>query len=428
MRCIPFGLIVTNVVIIACVVIQIMNSFFPLLEHSPIVGVIMSLFFLVFLILCFASNFMCVMCDCGPLPESITAVQVELYTKEELTKYAAMEPQQPEASLEGELQAGADERHVVDDAEVNANQLAADRIQERMENSPESPTDVPSRPLSLMQSESEYSPVQPADHPDVTDERRRRKERRGLQVLSVPQVARGILEAMEVGGETKRRELARLFDTVELCPYCQVYLLQRTYHCRHCDRCVHFASHHCCSLGQCVGYGNHKYYFLFLFYLMLSAITADLAGLLCLLNNWNFFVSLVDTNLKYYIVFNLSLSFSIIVFPYLLKHMHTVGCGESMIMQMKRERQEMIREARRESGGRVFSALPQEDVPEKQAFDWANVRRVFGEESKLFRYLLPVEPKTNYNAKEASFSELKDLISVRLHCLADIVPDEPLPE
>lgn len=424
MRMVPLGLVVTNIAIILCIAILFDNGFIPLAQHMLLVALLLISLFCFFFILSMLSYFKCVMRDAGPPPDCLTASQVELYAKEELIKYADRDVSDPVAEEPSESP-----RLVVNEEEdMNANQLAADQYTVRLEMKEQAADDPPQQLMGSDEDDSDRE-APTADHPAVAEERRKRKVMHGLEVRSVPRVAKNILDAMNVGGEAKRRELARLFGDVELCPFCQVYMLQRTHHCRHCDRCVVFMSHHCCSAGQCIGFGNHKYYLLFLFYLMLSGFTACGASVIVLLNGWNFFVTLYESNLVFYWGFNITLSTSIVLLCYLVKHLHTIGCGESMVIQMKRERQQMMRERRRETSNGVFAAVPQEEeVPPQQSFSWANLTRVFGAERRFIRYLLPVSPSSSYDMAPMLRQELSDLVTTRLHSLADIVPDDPLPQ
>ena len=54
------------------------------------------------------------------------------------------------------------------------------------------------------------------------------------------------------------------------CKWCQKYKPDRCHHCRVCKQCVLKMDHHCPWIYNCVGYKNHKYFFLLLFYAVLT--------------------------------------------------------------------------------------------------------------------------------------------------------------
>eukprot|EP00796_Vickermania_ingenoplastis_P004296 gene4296-3112_t len=408
------GVVGTTAIILFCSASMLMNTFVVLVKHEPTVGVLVMLLFAVTWVAGAASFVAAIANDCGPLPACLSATSVEQLTREELLKYAARDHESSEEQREGTMTPEPDD-------DVNANELDAQRFAERAQEGSDLP-ETEEGPVALLQDDGSArpSPSSP-DHPDAVEERRRRKQRMGLEVITVPRLALNILKAMDEGGESKRRELSRLFHTVELCPFCQVYMLQGTLHCRFCDRCVPFMCHHCCSIGQCIGFGNHKFYILFLFYFLAAAALSVPTSIVVLWKGWNFFVEPMRQNIFYYYGFYFTTVFLIMFSIYFTRHVYVVGCGESLVRQMKRDDYRARAEQRRESHSAIFQRVGEtEEIITKESFDWGNVRRVFGDENSFIKYLLPAQRRSNYRFDEAARAELKDLITTRLHALADV--------
>lgn len=55
------------------------------------------------------------------------------------------------------------------------------------------------------------------------------------------------------------------------CGTCAEIKPLRTHHCSVCNRCVFLMDHHCPWVNNCLGLENHRYFLLFIFYLMLGA-------------------------------------------------------------------------------------------------------------------------------------------------------------
>jgi len=55
------------------------------------------------------------------------------------------------------------------------------------------------------------------------------------------------------------------------CKKCRVHKAPRAHHCSECDRCVLKMDHHCPWINNCVGHYNHKYFLLFLWYLLVES-------------------------------------------------------------------------------------------------------------------------------------------------------------
>eukprot|EP01127_Copromyxa_protea_P010492 TRINITY_DN2551_c0_g1_i8.p1 TRINITY_DN2551_c0_g1~~TRINITY_DN2551_c0_g1_i8.p1 ORF type:complete len:189 (-),score=22.48 TRINITY_DN2551_c0_g1_i8:88-654(-) len=72
-------------------------------------------------------------------------------------------------------------------------------------------------------------------------------------------------------------EMARALpqDQVRPCKKCHSWKTPRTHHCSVCERCIQRMDHHCIWVGNCVGSHNHKYFVLFLFYIVLTCGSAS---------------------------------------------------------------------------------------------------------------------------------------------------------
>jgi len=55
------------------------------------------------------------------------------------------------------------------------------------------------------------------------------------------------------------------------CKWCECYKPDRCHHCRVCKTCILRMDHHCPWIATCVGFRNHKYFFLSVFYALLSS-------------------------------------------------------------------------------------------------------------------------------------------------------------
>lgn len=66
----------------------------------------------------------------------------------------------------------------------------------------------------------------------------------------------------EVGSIPRRRH--------RFCEKCNCFKPPRTHHCRACNKCILKMDHHCPWISSCVGHLNHKYFLLFLFYVVVS--------------------------------------------------------------------------------------------------------------------------------------------------------------
>jgi len=58
--------------------------------------------------------------------------------------------------------------------------------------------------------------------------------------------------------------------STRFCAKCKNYKPQRAHHCTECNKCVLKMDHHCPWINNCVGHVNHKYFVLFLFYVVVA--------------------------------------------------------------------------------------------------------------------------------------------------------------
>ncbi|CAH0562149.1 unnamed protein product [Brassicogethes aeneus] len=67
-------------------------------------------------------------------------------------------------------------------------------------------------------------------------------------------------------------------EAVSICKKCIAPKPPRTHHCSVCNRCILKMDHHCPWLNNCVGYRNHRYFFLYMVYMVLGVFFVICAG------------------------------------------------------------------------------------------------------------------------------------------------------
>ncbi|KAG6550600.1 hypothetical protein Mapa_007853 [Marchantia paleacea] len=76
------------------------------------------------------------------------------------------------------------------------------------------------------------------------------------------------------------------------CDYCQTPKPASAHHCRKCGTCVMDMDHHCPFIGNCVGANNHRYFILFLLYIVISCLYVFVMGLYTGLQVWPSVISI----------------------------------------------------------------------------------------------------------------------------------------
>ncbi|XP_030756014.1 palmitoyltransferase ZDHHC16B [Sitophilus oryzae] len=67
-------------------------------------------------------------------------------------------------------------------------------------------------------------------------------------------------------------------EAVSICKKCIAPKPPRTHHCSVCNRCILKMDHHCPWLNNCVGYRNHRYFFMYMAYMVVGVIYLIMAG------------------------------------------------------------------------------------------------------------------------------------------------------
>lgn len=67
-------------------------------------------------------------------------------------------------------------------------------------------------------------------------------------------------------------------EAVSICKKCISPKPPRTHHCSVCNRCILKMDHHCPWLNNCVGHGNHRYFYLYMVYMVIGVTFLIVCG------------------------------------------------------------------------------------------------------------------------------------------------------
>ncbi|GLV39373.1 uncharacterized protein CBL_13250 [Carabus blaptoides fortunei] len=67
-------------------------------------------------------------------------------------------------------------------------------------------------------------------------------------------------------------------EAVSICKKCITPKPPRTHHCSVCNRCILKMDHHCPWLNNCVGHGNHRYFYLYMVYMVIGVAFVIIFG------------------------------------------------------------------------------------------------------------------------------------------------------
>ncbi|KAK7195165.1 palmitoyl acyltransferase 6 [Novymonas esmeraldas] len=266
--------------------------------------------------------------------------------------------------------------------------------------------------------------------------RRHRKLRRGLEVVSVSQAARRVLSAIDGADmDSKQTEIGFLLPGANWCRFCNFYQMNDTRHCQVCGRCVYRSKLHCICCGQCIGYANSKFYVLFLLYMCLALVVADLLDLYCV--SWGyafFFKETGEANTIFYLVFVYSATFALAGLGLLVQYLYAAGRGIGLLTDVLQQQREEFAEAREHNNGVQYQPVLSErtmnaaeegsasPVQEAQPFRWRVAMETIGDGLPLPMWFWPTAtlPAAKETDDPPGFWEaLTEAIRLRLRSVAD---------
>ncbi|KAK9370294.1 DHHC palmitoyltransferase-domain-containing protein [Lipomyces kononenkoae] len=123
------------------------------------------------------------------------------------------------------------------------------------------------------------------------------------------------------------------------CSKCKGWKPDRTHHCSTCGTCVLKMDHHCPWFSACIGYDNHKFFILFLIYVVLFCVISFLASGIALLD-WIDRSQYKETyiSLNRVFLFIISIVFGIAVFVFLCCQLYLLFSNKTTIEAMETQR------------------------------------------------------------------------------------------
>ncbi|KAK9236771.1 DHHC palmitoyltransferase-domain-containing protein [Lipomyces kononenkoae] len=123
------------------------------------------------------------------------------------------------------------------------------------------------------------------------------------------------------------------------CSKCKCWKPDRTHHCSTCGTCVLRMDHHCPWFSACIGYDNHKYFILFLAYVVVFCLISFFASGVVLLD-WIDHSQYKETyiSLNWVFLFIISIIFGIAVCVFLCYQLYLLFSNKTTIEAMETQR------------------------------------------------------------------------------------------
>lgn len=125
------------------------------------------------------------------------------------------------------------------------------------------------------------------------------------------------------------------FGSIRFCNKCNRNKPYMTHHCHICKRCVLKMDHHCPWMNNCIGWANYRYFFLFVYWLLVSGVYAASMILLHMMHGPRG----LRRDHKLVFAFVLSLAVSVSLFLLFCWHVYLILSGQTTIdVYQNRER------------------------------------------------------------------------------------------